>query len=183
MCFLHVPTIGFAFDCDAEQETSINFGEELASDEADSAQLFTIEFNTIYQNASDSSLNAPFGARLSSSYLQMNLSYTSAVMGDGNLSCPGTQFSRNCRLWPAIVNYPVMIRNSSEAFTVSIGEQSPLRIEADTQNLGIFNQSGWQQNGRVVRLICHQYYANRDAASKSCSRLLSMSRTSRSKTM
>lgn len=152
MCFLHVPTIGFAFDCAPEPEATIDYGlefEEAASSgtNVSAAELFTIEFNTIYNNGSQSSLVAPFGSGSSSSFLQMNVSYTSATVGGQGLSCPGTKITQTCKLWPAIIKYPVMIRNSSEAFTVSIGEQLPLQIEADTQDLGTFNQSGNQQNG------------------------------------
>ena len=151
-CFLDVPGIGFVFDCDDEVEESINFGQDLATafskGQTASRSLFEITFDSKYYNGSE--LNAPipgFWSNEISSYLEMNVSYTNATDGSIPLSCPGTKSTYSCRLWPSVIKYPVLIQNSSSAFTVSIGAQKPNDIWDDTQDLGRFNQSGKQQNG------------------------------------
>ncbi len=150
-CFLDVPGIGFAFDCDDEVDQSINFGQDLVAalhaGQNASKSLFEITFDTKYYNGSESGPIPGFWSNEISSFLQMNVSYSNAIDGTEELSCPGTQSTYSCRLWPSIVKYPVLIQNSSSAFTVSIGGQNRLNLSDDTQDLGSFNQSGKQQNG------------------------------------
>lgn len=151
VCFLHVPALGFAFDCDDQTQESINNGQTLAqafaNGQNETISLFEITFNTKYINESKAESIPIFGTAQSSSYLEMNVSYADATNGDQNLSCPGTKFSQTCKLWPALVKYPVLIQNTSSASTVSIGGQNPLTVAADSENLAAFNQSGNQQNG------------------------------------
>lgn len=150
-CFLDVPGIGFAFDCDDEVEESINFGQDLVAafekGQNASESLFEITFDTKYYNGSESAPIPGFWSNKISSFLEMNVSYTNATDGSKDLSCPGTKSTYSCRLWPSVIKYPVLIQNSSQALTVSIGAQKPLDIWDDTQDLGKFNQSGKQQNG------------------------------------
>jgi hypothetical protein len=157
VCFLHVPGIGFAFDCDDEVRDSINNGEKLATafnnGQNESANLFDITFDTIYVNGPSPVALPDFMSGASSSYLEMNVTYTDANEGNKNLSCPGTRSSQTCRLWPAIINYPVLIQNSPEAFTVSIGAQKPFNTTVDSEDLGRFNRSGQQQNGWVLESV------------------------------
>lgn len=149
-CFLHVPGIGFAFDCDDEDEDSINAGQKLAIAHGqglnESANLFDISFDAKYVNGTSPVPLPEFMSGASSSYLEMNVSYTNASDG-GDLNCPGTRSTQTCRLWPAVINYPVLIQNSTEAFTVSIGAQKPFNTSVDSEDLGRFNRSGQQQNG------------------------------------
>ena len=153
VCFLHVPGIGFAFDCDDEVENSIDDGQKLVAafkqGQNASANLFDINFNAVYVNGSSPVPLPDFMSGASSSFLEMNVSYTSATEGAEDLSCPGTRSTQTCRLWPAVINYPVLIQNSSQPFTVSIGAQKPFNTTADSEDLGRFNRSGQQQNGYV----------------------------------
>ena len=156
LCFLQVPGIGFAFDCGDETAESVNFGQDLATAfEAGvnkSANLFEIMFDTKYVTA-PGILEGEFSDQ-SSSYLEMNVSYTSANDDGQKLSCPGTKTSQTCRLWPALVKYPVLIQNSSQAFTVSVGGQRLNSISDDMEDLGLFNRNGKQQHGfEVIRQI------------------------------
>jgi hypothetical protein len=151
LCFLKVPGIGFAFDCDDPRQEPIDFGQDLATafqnGQNGSEDLFHIEFDTKYSDGSNPISIPVFDSGESSSYLEMNVSYTKASVGTADLSCPGTKFTQTCRLWPAVVEYPVLIQNSSAASAVSVGAQKPLKTSADSQNLGAFDQSGNQQNG------------------------------------
>ena len=150
-CFLHVPGIGFAFDCDDEIQTSVDYGLKLkaalGAGQNESANLFDITFDAKYVNGISPVPLPDFMAGASSSFLEMNVTYSNASEGTEFLSCPGTSSTQTCRLWPAIINYPVLIQNSTEAFTVSIGAQKPLNTSVDSQDLGRFNRSGQQQNG------------------------------------
>ena len=119
VCYISVPGIGFAFDCDPVEEDSIDYGNELvlkssgaSSDEH--ATLFNITFSPQYWDGSDPMYNT--------SYILMDMVYTRAEhTGDGN-SCPGTRFAQTCKLLPAIIDYPVQIQDTNQGVDVSTGD-------------------------------------------------------------
>lgn len=167
LCYLEVDAIGFAFDCDDETTEHINYGNKLYraltnEGKAETANLFEISFDTVYLNASTPELVPISESASGSSYLEMNVTYTQATDGDNNLSCPGVKTQRNCKLWPAIVRYPVQIDNTTSAFTVSIGGKAPgMNAKAaltgtgmgmNNEDLASFNSGKQQQEGSVISL-------------------------------
>ena len=117
LCYVEVPGIGFAFDCDKQSEQAINFGEELAKAQnngnADkSVELFSIEFNAHYYDSTTTP--AP---KHPSSHLTMDVKYTEARAGQNERSCPGTKYHQHCRLWPAVVTYPMITQTSDNVNT------------------------------------------------------------------
>lgn len=106
--------------------------------ETPNATLFSLDFGAIYVNAPERS-----------SYLTMDVNYTDASGTNGNeASCPGKQFTQSCKLWPAIINYPVVIANTSAESSVSLGESKPYpNGTANYGDLHPFDRDLQQQKG------------------------------------
>lgn len=180
-CYIQVPGIGFAFDCKEEDPEAINYGQTLTkaagrSTDASTATLFDIKFSAVYFDGSSAVDSAGFTAprmpirdggdstdATQSSYLQMNVTYTKAKDEGRNSDCPGTKFKQTCKLWPAVVKYPVQIQNIPGASFVSVGAHRLELNNATTQyhnatihlgnaittnpDLAPFNQNTMQQQG------------------------------------
>lgn len=165
LCFLHVEAIGFAFDCEEQDPEPTNYGNKLYNalveeSKSETAELFEILFDTKYFGGSELTSPPVSESAVSSSYLEMNVTYTDAHDGNYNLSCPGTKHQRHCKLWPSIIKYPVQIENSTSAFTVSIGGNRPSggrSLDAknsgmNNENLAKFDAANKQQEGYVQRI-------------------------------
>lgn len=159
LCFLEVDAIGFAFDCEEVAPETVDYGKKLAdafqNGEEETADLFEISFDTKYYGGPVSPSVPVSESVTSSSYLDMNITYTNASDGRVNLNCPGTKYRQHCKLWPSIVRYPVQVENSTSAFTVSVGGKMPsgdgsldgMNEGMNNENLAKFNKGQKQQDG------------------------------------
>lgn len=176
VCFLKVPAAGFEFDCTAPIVTPINYGYETAN-----ASVYASNHNGSLQNTtydySPTVFNLAFGAGETDpynpvtftvntsaySYLTMDVLFTNAkdAGSNGNGGCPGTLTKQTCQLRPAVVEYPVMIQNSSNSLlnasstlsaqlmngAMSFDTQEDYISEEGSNSFGIFNRTNKQMNG------------------------------------
>ena len=139
LCYLNVTGFGFAFECDETQHSPINYGNKLAQQTGVTANLFEIDFGVRYVDDTDEG-----------SYLTMDVMHTNANQSDANLpkDCPGKLFTQSCKLWPALIRYPVVVANTSSESSVSLGEFKPYpNLTANYADLHPFSLEKQQQTG------------------------------------
>lgn len=172
-CYIEVPTLGFAFDCDKQKEQDVDYGSTLDkkssnSTDSDTAQLFEISFHSVLfnlgrDNNNETDYTPPVMPSRSGSgnvhpaggtaYLKMHVIYTQlddiSHKWNNGKSCPSKKFEQTCKLWPAIVKYPVQIQNIPGAKSVTVGAHRPSFQEGLTSDpdLADYNIEFKQQNG------------------------------------
>lgn len=179
LCFLKVPAAGFEFDCTAPVAQPIDFGSEtqnavVAFDNNTinrthlllSETVFSISFDAEYSWQYNTTTDTLFGP----SNLTMNVLYTQAHDNQQE-TCPGMLYNQSCTLRPAVIDYPVMLRNYSGLHS-STGVTLGWTADSYEDGTGpsAFNRTAKQQDGFEI-LRYNDVVENHATADASTSRL------------
>ena len=173
LCFLDVPAAGFEFDCEAPIAVDIDYGvtamnasnvlsgparsnltqaqtDELAKQS--SPAIFNLAFEVINSNLDDiRSGSVSADKHQGSSYIAMDLLYTQAK--DRGDTCPGNMTKQTCRLWPAVISYPVQLdsHNTDNSMNgIKLGVSRAAYFGESGVTSGAFNRTLKQQNGYEI---------------------------------